>query len=181
MNHYEMIVRRKSPHLAKGDLKLKVMTALFNDHQSSERAFKSLYQHGYTGGEIYVTQYDRMGDKLFSVQESTEDSGSETICKAVKGTLIGGIFGSVTLGVVLGIILSTWPYSSVLTFLSGMALGFVWGGIIGMLIGPQLPLVHKKKFELALRKDNVLLSFRPKNKEDEAYFKNKNWHTYHLI
>ncbi len=73
------------------------MTGLFRDRDSSEKAYKSLRERGYSEDEINVMMSDKTRDTYYG--EGTADSELGT--KALEGTGVGAAVGG-TLGAVIG-------------------------------------------------------------------------------
>jgi hypothetical protein len=74
----------------------RMLTGMFRDKDSTEGAYRSLRERGYTDDEINVMMSDETRDKYFSTGD-TELEGN----KALEGTGAGAAIGG-TLGAIIG-------------------------------------------------------------------------------
>ncbi len=162
-----------------------IMTGMFTDKESSESAYKSLRDRGYTDDEINVMMSDETRDKYYG---EGKDVDSELGSKAAEGTGIGGAIGG-TLGAVIagiaaigtnlflpGLGLVVWgPLAAAL---AGAGAGGVAGGLVGALIGAGIPEDRAKVYEEGIKGGGTVLGVRPRSTEDADYFEN-DWTTNH--
>src|SRR5690606_9048407 len=74
-----------------------MLTGLFSDRESSESAYRSLRDRGYSDDEINVIMSDETRDRYYA----DGDDNSELGTKAAEGTGVGGAIGG-TLGAIIG-------------------------------------------------------------------------------
>jgi len=162
-----------------------IMTGMFSDKESSESAYKSLRDRGYSDDEINVMMSDETRDKYYG---QGNDADSELGSKAAEGTGIGGAIGG-TLGAVIagiaaigtnlflpGLGLVVWgPLAAAL---AGAGAGGVAGGLVGALIGAGIPEDRAKIYEEGIKGGGTVLGVRPRSAEDADYFEN-DWTTNH--
>src|SRR5205085_10251236 len=74
----------------------KMLTGIFSDKESSEGAYRSLRDRGYSEDDIDVMMSEETRDKYYA-----DDEDSELGSKAAEGAGIGGAIGG-TLGAVIG-------------------------------------------------------------------------------
>ena len=162
-----------------------MLTGMFTDKDSSESAYKSLRDRGYTDDEINVMMSDETRDKYYG---DGKDGDSELGSKAAEGTGIGGAIGG-TLGAVIagiaalgtniflpGLGLIVWgPLAAAL---AGAGAGGLTGGLVGALIGAGIPEDRAKSYEEGIKSGGTVLGVKPKSNEDADYFEN-DWTTNH--
>src|ERR1700737_2587428 len=113
----------------------KMITGMFRDRESAERAFHSLEEKGYTKDEINLIMSDDTRKKYFSEEEDTE-MGSKAWEGAGAGSAIGGTIGAIT-GIIaaigttlvlpgLGLVIA----GPIAAGLAGAGAGGITGGLI---------------------------------------------------
>ena len=129
-----------------------VVTGLFRDRDSAERAYRAVTSRGYTNDEVNVIMSDDARKKHFG------DDTVETAAAAAVGTtlLIPG----------LGLVIA----GPLAAGIAGAGAGGIAGGLVGALIGWGIPEEHIKHYEEGLKSGGILLSVKPHNDEDAAYF-----------
>ncbi len=161
-----------------------MLTGLFTDKESSENAYKSLRDRGYTDDEINVLMSDETRKQYYGDRAVETDLGS----KAAEGTGIGGAIGG-TLGAVIagiaaigtnlvlpGLGLVVW--GPIAAALAGAGAGGLTGGLVGALIGAGIPEDRAKVYEEGVRNGGTVFGITPKTPEDAEYFENE-WKTTH--
>ena len=154
-----------------------LLTGMFADRQSTENAYKSLHDRGYSKDDINVVMSDDTRKKHFANEHETE-LGTKAAEGAGKGSAIGGTIGAIA-GVVaaigtslvlpgLGLIVA----GPLAAGLAGAGAGSVTGGIIGALIGAGIPEERAKIYENGIKNGHVVLGVHPRNDEDADYFEN---------
>ena len=122
-----------------------LLTGMFNDRESSEGAYKSLRDRGYSEDEINVM----MSDETRSSWYGDGDTDSELGTKAAEGAGTGGAIGG-TLGAIIGGIaaigtnlvlpgLGLVVWGPIAAALAGAGAGGLTGGLVGALIGAGIP------------------------------------------
>jgi hypothetical protein len=157
------------------------LTGLFNDKDSSERAYQSLRDRGYSEDEINVMMSDETRNKWFA-----DDDDSELGNKAAEGAGVGGAIGG-TLGAVIGglaalgtnlvlpgVGLIVW--GPIAAALAGAGAGGATGTLVGALIGWGIPEEHAQRYEEGIKNGGAMLGVRPRSSEDAEYFDNE-WRT----
>lgn len=157
-----------------------VLTGLFRDRDSAERAYQSISDRGYTRDDVNVVMSDETRKRHFS----TPASGRETELgnKAAEGAGIGGAIGG-SLGAIaaavaavgttialpgLGLVIAG-PLAAAI---AGAGAGAATGGIVGALIGWGIPEERIKHYDQGIRDGGILMAVRPKNDEDASFFEN---------
>lgn len=161
-----------------------LLTGMFTDKESSESAYKSLRDRGYTDDEINVMMSDETRKKYYGDGETESELGS----KAAEGTGIGGAIGG-TLGAVIagiaaigtnlvlpGLGLVVWgPLAAAL---AGAGAGAATGGLVGALIGAGIPEDRAVVYEEGIKNGGTVFGVKPRNAEDADYLEN-DWKTNH--
>ena len=166
-----------------------MLTGLFNDRDSAERAYQSLTARGYSKDEINVVMSDDARKKHFASGTTQTELGN----KAAEGAGIGGAVGG-TLGAVLaaataagtslalpglGLVIAG-PLAAAA---AGAGAGAATGGLLGALVGWGIPEERVKHYESGLKQGGILMGVRPRSDEDASWLeqdwrKNNGQHIY---
>lgn len=161
----------------------RVLTGMFRDRESTENAYNTLSERGYSKDEINLVMSKETRENHYNEEgaESTE-IGTKAAEHAGKGSAIGGTIGAIV-GVVAAIgtsvvipglgILIAGPIAA---GLAGAGAGGLTGGIIGALVGSGIPEARAKLYESGIKEGNVVITVTPKNDADAEYLEN-NWKT----
>lgn len=154
-----------------------MLTGIFNDKESSESAYKSLRDRGYSDDDINVIMSDDTRKKYYGDGNVTDsDLGS----KAAEGTGVGGAIGG-TLGAIIGGIaaigtnlvlpgLGLVVWGPIAAALAGAGAGGLTGGLVGALIGWGIPEDRAKMYETGVNEGGTVLGVKPRNADDADYF-----------
>lgn len=162
--------------------KRNMLTGMFRDRESTENAYKTLQERGYTKDEINLIMSDETRKKYFSDDIESTEIGSKAAEGAGKGSAIGGTIGAIV-GVIaaigtslvipgLGIVIAG-PLAAALV---GSGAGGITGGMIGALVGSGIPEARAKLYESGIKDGNIVMGVNPRNEEDAKYFES-NWRT----
>ena len=160
-----------------------IMTGVFSDKASTEGAYKSLRDRGYTDDEINVIMSDDTRSKYYA-----NDPDSELGSKATEGAGVGGAIGG-TLGAIIGGIaaigtnlvlpgLGLVVWGPIAAALAGAGAGGLTGGLVGALVGWGIPEDRAKVYEESVKNGGTVLGVTPRSDEDAEYFAN-DWKTNH--
>ncbi len=160
------------------DSKSEMFTVFFTDIESAEQAYNDLLEKGYTQEEVNLAMSDTTHKKHFLDKLEVKDSVSTVAEDAKTGGAIGAVAGA-TLAVLtigssivvpgLGLVLAG-PFAAAL---AGAGAGGVSGSIIGALIGAGVPEAHAEIIETSVKKGKIVISFRPHNVSDIAFFERR--------
>jgi len=155
-------------------------TRMFVDRDSTERAFKTLQDRGYSKDDINLIMSDDTRKKHFSGEYQKTDLGTKAAEGAGKGSLIGGTIGAVA-GLITAIgasfvipgigLVVVGPIAAGLT---GAGAGSITGGIVGALIGVGIPENTAKEYETGVKSGKIVMGVHPHNDEDAEFFE-KTW------
>lgn len=153
-----------------------IVTGMFSDRDSIERAYSNLNERGYTKDEINLIMSDDTRKKYYSDKDDHSELGTKAAETAGTGSAIGGTIGAIV-GVVaalgtslvipgLGLIIA----GPLAAGLAGAGAGGITGGLIGALVGSGIPQDRAKIYEGGIKDGRVVLGVHTRNKEDAEYF-----------
>ena len=165
-----MAVQNRSP----------MLTGMFRDRQSAERAYSSLTGRGYTKDDVTLLMSEDARRRHFA--DGDTELGSKAAEGAGIGAALGGGLGAVlaTLSAVGAValpgigLLAMGPIAAALT---GGAIGAAGGGLVGALVGAGIPEEQARQYESGIREGNIVMGVTPRSDEDAAYFENE-WRNY---
>jgi len=158
----------------------RMLTGLFRDRDSAERAYKGLSERGYGKDDINLLMSDDTRKKHFADQDT--ELGTKAWEGAGKGAAIGGGVGATlaaiaAIGTTLALpglgLLIAGPIAAAL---AGGGAGALTGGLVGALVGNGIPEEHAKKYEKGIREGGIVMGVNPRTNEDADYFE-KDWTT----
>lgn len=151
-----------------------MVTGLFRDRDTAERAYGSLSSRGYTQEDLNLAMSDDTRKRHFSGDRNTELG-----TKAAEGAGVGGAIGA-TIGAVgaalaavgtsiaipgLGIVLAGPAAAAI----AGAGAGGVTGGLLGALIGWGIPEERVRHYEQGIREGGIVMGVTPRSDEDADY------------
>lgn len=156
----------------------RMVTGLFDDRDSAERAYSSLNTRGYTRDDVNLIMSDETRKRYFS--DGDTDLGDKAWEDAGKGAAIGGGVGATLAAIAaigttlalpgLGLLIA----GPIAAGLAGGAAGGLTGGLIGALVGHGVPKEHAEEYEKGIRDGRVFMGVNPRTDEDAEYFE-KDW------
>lgn len=159
-----------------------MLTGLFRDRDSADRAYKSVRDRGYTDDDVNLLMSDQTRDTWFDGDDSTE-LGSKALEGAGAGSAIGGTLGAIIGGIAaigtnvilpgLGLIVA----GPIAAALAGAGAGGLTGGLVGALIGSGIPEERAKIYDEGVRNGGAVIGVNPRTPEDAEYFENE-WRNY---
>lgn len=159
-----------------------MLTGMFKDRESTEHAYNTLHERGYSKDDINLVMSDETRKKHFSGDVKETEIGTKAAEGAGKGSAIGSTVGAIA-GVIaaigtslvipgLGLVIA----GPIAAGLAGAGAGGITGGIIGALVGSGIPEERAKLYESGIKNGNIVMGVHPRNDEDSKYFEN-NWRT----
>lgn len=158
-----------------------MVTGLFRDRDSAERAYNSLHSRGYSKEDISLMMSDETRNRHFGEGSGASDSdlGDKALEGAGVGSAIGGTVGAVLAAIAaigtsvalpgLGLIVAG-PLAAAL---AGAGAGGLTGGLVGALVGSGIPEDRAKEYESGIKEGGMVLGVRPRSDEDADYFANE--------
>lgn len=151
-----------------------MITAVFSDRESAERAYQTLLDKGYSKEQITVLMSDDTRKRIFEGGHVTTDLGNKAMEGAGTGSAIGGTLGAIAGAVAaigtsllipgLGLIIA----GPLVAAFAGAGAGGVAGGIIGALIGAGIPEERAARYESALKDGRIVIGVKPRSGEDAS-------------
>jgi hypothetical protein len=157
----------------------RIVTGLFRDRESAERAYDSVTTRGYNNDDVNLIMSDETRNKHFAVDDRPTELGNKALEGAGTGAAIGGTVGATlaaiaAIGTTLALpglgLLVAGPIAA---GLAGAGAGGATGGIIGALIGAGIPEERVKHYEKGLKEGGILMGVTPRSDEDAEYFENE--------
>src|ERR1700712_243135 len=159
----------------------RMVTGLFSDRDSAERAYQALPERGYSKDDVNLVMSDDTRKRYFSDGDSaTTDLGSKAAEGAGIGAGIGGALGAVVAAVAavgtsiaipgLGLVIAG-PLAAAI---AGAGAGGGTGGLLGALIGSGIPEDRVKEYESGIKSGGILMGVSPRSDEDAAHIE-KHW------
>lgn len=156
----------------------RMVTGMFRDRESAERAYDALEEKGYTKEEINVMMSDDTRKKYFSDDDVESDLGNKALEGAGTGSAIGGTVGAIA-GIIaaigtnlvlpgLGLVIA----GPIAAGLAGAGAGGITGGLIGALIGSGIPEEHAKEYERGIKDGHIVMGVKPRTDEEREYISN---------
>ena len=157
-----------------------LVTGLFRDRDSAERAYQTLSERGYSQNDVHLVMSEETRKKHFSGDGKDTELGN----KAAEGAGIGGAIGG-TLGAIAAAIAAVGtsvvlPGAGLViagplaAALAGGGAGAATGGLLGALIGAGIPEERVKHYETGIKEGGILMGVRPRSSADAEYFE-KTW------
>ena len=155
----------------------RMVTGLFNDRDSAERAYESISSRGYDKGDVNLVMSDETRKKHFS-----EAGGAETELgtKAAEGAGVGGAIGG-TLGAIVAAVAAVGTSIAIpglgviiagplAAGIAGAGAGGAAGGVIGALICWGIPEERVKRYESGIKRGGILMGVKARSDADAQYF-----------
>ena len=157
-----------------------MLTGMFSDRDSTEKAYNALSERGYTKDEINLIMSDETREKYYSDSDDHSELGTKAAETAGTGSAIGGTLGAIV-GIIaaigtsvvipgLGLIIA----GPIAAGLAGAGAGGIAGGLIGALVGSGIPEDRAKIYESGIKDGHVVMGVHPRNDDDADYLE-QNW------
>jgi hypothetical protein len=153
-----------------------MVTGLFKDRESVERAYQSVARRGYDTGEINVLMSDTTRTRYFS---GDRQSDAELGSKAAEGGELGGPIGG-TIGTLIPVIVAAGVLALPglgLIAIGPLAVALAGAGAAGLTLGLiaalsdwGIPEERAQQYEAGIREGGILMGIRPRSDEDARYF-----------
>jgi hypothetical protein len=153
----------------------RMMTGLFRDPESAERAYQALEGRGYQRKDLNVLMTDETRKKYFADGSAAK---TELGTKALEGAGVGAGVGAVTGGVIAAVVAAATiaipgvglvVAGPLAAALAGAGAGSVAGGAIGALVGAGIPEERAKQYQTGLSEGGIVLGVSPRNDDDAEY------------
>ncbi|MCA1619703.1 MAG: hypothetical protein LC795_10415 [Acidobacteria bacterium] len=153
-----------------------MVTGLFRDRESAERAYGSVTTRGYSNDDVNLMMSNETRDKHFTSDGKETELGNKALEGAGTGAAIGGTVGATLAAIAaigttlalpgLGLLIA----GPIAAGLAGAGAGGATGGIIGALVGAGIPEERVKHYEQGLKEGGIVMGVTPRSDEDAEYF-----------
>lgn len=157
----------------------RMLTGMFRDRESAERAYNSLHSRGYTQDDVNLMMSDETRKTHFEKSDQDSELGNKAMEGAGAGSAIGGTAGAVIGAIAaigtavaipgLGLVVA----GPIAAGLAGAGAGGLTGGIVGALIGSGIPEDRAKKYESGIKEGGIVMGVKPRSNEDAEYLENE--------
>ena len=161
----------------------RVLTGLFRDRDSAERAYSALLENGYEADDVNLIMSEDTRKRHFSSSGRETELGNKAAKGAGVGGAVGGTVGAIAAAVAavgtsiaipgLGLIIA----GPVAAALAGAGAGGAAGGLIGALIGWGIPEERIREYERGLKEGGILMGVTPRSDADAERFQ-RDWKDY---
>ena len=157
----------------------RMLTGMFRDRESAERAYSSLHSRGYTQDDVNLMMSDETRKRHFEKTDNDSELGNKAMEGAGAGSAIGGTAGAVIGAIAaigtavaipgLGLVVA----GPIAAGLAGAGAGGLTGGIVGALIGSGIPEDRAKHYESGIKEGGIVMGVKPRSDEDAEYLENE--------
>lgn len=158
------------------DRNSRLVTGLFRDRESAERAYRSVSDRGYDAQDVNLVMSDDTRQRHFSGDTVQTELGNKAAEGAGIGSAIGGTLGAIAAAVAavgtsvalpgLGLVIA----GPIAAALAGAGAGGVTGGLVGALIGWGIPEERVTEYEEGIKNGGILMGVQPRSEEDALHF-----------
>lgn len=154
----------------------RMVTGLFKDRESAERAYGSVTSRGYTQDDVNLLMSEDTRKTHFTDDGRETEMGNKALEGAGTGAAIGGVVGATlaaiaAIGTTLALpglgLLVAGPIAAAL---AGAGAGGATGGLIGALVGAGIPEERVKRYEEGIKNGGIVMGVTPKSDDDAVYF-----------
>lgn len=157
----------------------RMVTGLFSDRESAERAYESLQARGYGRDDVNLVMSDDTRKAHFG---TTEGVKTELGTKAAEGAGVGGAIGG-TVGAILAAIAAVGTSIAIpglglviagplAAAIAGAGAGGAAGTLVGALVGWGIPEERVSQYEAGIKNGGILMGVRSRSDDDATYFAN---------
>ncbi len=156
----------------------RMLTGMFRDKESAERAYSSLQSRGYSKDDVNLIMSDETRKKHFK-NDHDSDLGNKAMEGAGVGSAIGGTLGAIVGAIAavgtsialpgLGLVIA----GPIAAGLAGAGAGGLTGGILGALVGSGIPEDRAKEYESGIKEGGIVMGVNPRSDEDATYLENE--------
>ena len=147
-----------------------IMTGLFRDRDSAERAYGCVTSRGYGTKDVSLLMSNDIRQRCFPRTEGDTELGTKAAEGAGIGAVTGGGIGALLAGMAAaGVAVPVLPIIALgplAAALAGGATGGVVGGIVGALVGHGIPEERAKLYDKGIGEGGIVLGITPRTPED---------------
>lgn len=149
-----------------------IVSAIFDDGQAAEKAFRAASERGYDDEEINVLMSEQARDEYFPSEKVEVESKNKTLEGTGVGSAVGATVGAIA-AVIAGIgttlalpglgLVVAGPVAGAL---AGAGAGGVAGGLVGALVGAGMSEERAHVYKTAIEEGGIVLAVEPRNEDD---------------
>jgi hypothetical protein len=154
----------------------RMVTGMFRDRDSAERAYRSVTDRGYRRDDVDVVMSEDTRKRYFADGAAVQ---TELGTKAAEGAGVGGALGG-TVGAIAGALAAAGTSIAIpglglviagpiAAAIAGAGAGGAAGTLVGALVGWGIPEERVKHYESGLKEGGIVMGVRPRSDEDAAY------------
>ena len=152
-----------------------ILTGLFRDRDSAERAYGSLVNRGYDRDDVSLLMSDETRTRHFTNPDAQRsDLGTKAAEGMGVGAVTGGGLGALLAGLAAaGIAVPGLPIiamGALAAALTGAATGGAIGALVGGLIGYGIPEDRARLYDRGVREGGIVMGVTPRSRHDAEYF-----------
>lgn len=159
-----------------------IMTGLFRDRDSAERAYGCVTSRGYGADDVSLLMSKDTRTQCFPTTEGDTELGTKAGEGAGIGAVTGGGIGALLAGLAAaGIAIPILPIIAIgplAAAITGGVTGGAVGGIVGGLIGYGIPEERAKLYDKGIGEGGIVLGVTPRTPEDADYLE-REWRELH--
>lgn len=150
----------------------RIMTGLFRDRDSAERAYVDLTRRGYETDDVNLIMSDDTRSRHFGRDTARTDLGTKAAAGAGVGGALGGTAGAIAAAIAavgtslaipgLGVVIA----GPIAAALAGAGAGGAAGSLIGALVGWGIPEDRANEYERGIREGGIVMGVRPRSDAD---------------
>ena len=157
----------------------RLMTEMFRDRESAERAYQCVTSRGYTDKDVSLLMSEDTRTRCFPRDAETKtELGTKAAEGAGIGAVAGGGLGALLAGLAAaGIAVPVLPIIAMgplAAAMAGGATGGALGAIVGALVGHGIPEERAKVYERGINEGGIVFGVNCRNDED-AEFIERGW------
>jgi len=152
----------------------RLMTGMFRDRESAERAYECVTSRGYTDKDVSLLMSDDTRTRCFPRDAVTK---TELGTKAAEGAGIGAATGAGLGALLIGLaatgiaiplvpIIAMGPLAAAL---AGGGAGGAVGALIGAMVGYGIPEERARVYEQGIKEGGIVFGVTPRTDEDADY------------
>ena len=159
-----------------------MLTGLFRDRESAERAYETLRARGYGEQDVNVLMTEDTRKNWYPEHQADTELSRKAGTKAMTGAGVGGAVGT-TVGALAAVAAATATIAipgigllaagPIAAALAGAGAGGVTGGIIGALVGAGIPDDRATVYEEELKRGGMVMGVSPQSEEDASFFEHE--------
>jgi hypothetical protein len=151
-----------------------MVTGLFRDRDSAERAYETMTTRGYGTDDVSLLMTEETRNRHFPKDSRRTELGTKAAEGAAVGAVTGGGIGAVLAGLAAsGIAVPGLPIiamGALAAALTGALTGGAIGGLLGGLIGYGIPEERARMYERGVREGGIVMGVTPRSRQDAEYF-----------